>query len=180
MHQLNELGDETFFPEALRDDEVLGLNEGQLRIILRRLLTESCIESDGTVLREEDRLKIPHRLTWKGIQEAEQVDQPREASIPASDRYVSISDNQQAEFAAELGNLRDAVRGSNGASEEERERALYEIAVFETSIVAPLAATDLIQRFVDHVMKWITVAFTGALVAEVAQRLVRALLPLLS
>lgn len=179
VRQLNEDGDESFFPEALRDDRVLGLNEGQIRVILRRMLNEAAVETDEPVWREEDRITTPHRLTWKGIQEGEALARTFSSRIPASDRYVSVTDNQRGEISADLLLLKDAVRGSNESEEEDRERALYEIAVFEAVVVAPRAAADLIQRFVDRVLKWLTVAFSAAAVAEVVQRLVTALLALL-
>ena len=35
-------------------------------------------------------------------------------------------------------------------------------------------STDLIQRFVDKVLRWITGKFEGAIVSEIAQRLISA------
>jgi hypothetical protein len=43
---------------------------------------------------------------------------------PASDRYVMISHNQQAEISGDLGTLKEAVRGSNDAAEVDREIAM--------------------------------------------------------
>lgn len=105
---------------------------------------------------------------------------------PASNRYVAITDNQQSDFAVEITALKEAVRGANEIAEEDehqetaKELALYEIAVFEATIIAPRAATDLIQRFVDTILSWITSRFTGAAIAEIAQRLIQALLKLLA
>jgi hypothetical protein len=99
---------------------------------------------------------------------------------PAANRYVRLDDNRVAETAPDLGALKEAIRGDNETDEELKEIALYEISVFEAALVPPLAATDLIQRFVDMVLGWIKRTFTAAAVQEVAQRLIQALLKLLS
>lgn len=124
------------------------------------------------------------KITWEGIHAAEEILEARPeyaSAIPASDRYVSLNDNQQSEFAQDLVALKEAVRGTNqGADDDDRALALYEIAVFEAVVVAPMAATDLIQRFVESILNWITSKFTGAAVTEIAQRLIQALLKLIA
>ena len=105
---------------------------------------------------------------------------PLPASVPAANRYVPITHNQQIEVADDLTVLKEAIRGSNEADEEEREIARYEIAIFEATLVQPRAATDLIQRFVDMLLGWIRRTFTAAAVQEVAQRLIQALLRLIA
>jgi hypothetical protein len=104
---------------------------------------------------------------------------PSSSAVPASDRYVSIADNQQADLKESLEALADAVRGSNEATEVEREIAKSEIAAFEATIVQPRVSLELIERFVRTVLKWIVTVFTAAGVQEVAQRLIQALMILL-
>lgn len=175
------------------------LDAGELLSTTASLLSQSLLAFKAAVEREKlERLapgkgisreidevfaRVDQRLTLRlqdfrfGLHDA--APQPRRDQIPAADRYVTIADNQRDQFAADLGSLKEAVRGSNESSEEDKERALYEIAVFEASIISPVAATDLIQRFVDRVLGWMTTVFTAAVVAEVAERLVKALLPLI-
>ncbi len=100
--------------------------------------------------------------------------------IPASDRYVSIADNQRAELKSELETLQNEARGANDVDEEDRLIALSEIAVFEATIVQQRISTDLIQRFVDTVLGWIERTFTAAAVQDVAQRLIHARLKLIT
>lgn len=100
--------------------------------------------------------------------------------IPASDRYVSISDNQRAALEDDLNALQNEARGANDVDEEDRLIALSEIAAFEATIVQPRVATELIKRFVDMVLAWIQRTFTTAAVQEVAQRLIQALLKLIT
>lgn len=57
--------------------------------------------------------------------------------------------------------------------------ALSEIAAFKRTIVQPRVSTELVQRFVDSILNWITTTFSVAAVAEIAQRIIQALLPLL-
>lgn len=102
-----------------------------------------------------------------------------EKEVPASNRYVSIADNQRTELTNELEALRDEARGSNDVEEEDRLIALSEIAAFEATIAQPRVSTDLIQRFVDAVLAWIQRSFTTATVQELAQRLIQALLKLI-
>ena len=58
--------------------------------------------------------------------------------------------------------------------------ALSEIAAFEATIVQSRIATELIQRFIDTVLGWIRGTFTAAAVQTVAERLIVALMKLLT
>lgn len=135
---------------------------------------------DEAFTRAQQRLTLRLREFAFGLDDNAPSDGIVAASAPASNRYVTLADNQKGEIKGELGQLRDIVRGDNEVDEEAREIALSEIAVFEATIMAPRAANDLIDRFVKRVLAWISIAFGGALLAEVAQRLVQALLPLLN
>jgi hypothetical protein len=105
---------------------------------------------------------------------------PDAVVVPASNRYVSLRDNQRDEPLLNLAVLKEEVRGANDVDEEDRLIALSEIAAFEATIVQPRVSTDLIQRFVDSVLTWIQRTFTAAAVQEVAQRLIQALLKLIT
>lgn len=98
------------------------------------------------------------------------------ASVPASDRYVALNDNERGGVGALLLELKDETRAANDVEEEDRLVALSEIASFEATIIQPRVSTDLIQRFIDSVLAWIQRTFSRAAVQEVAQRLIVALM----
>lgn len=103
------------------------------------------------------------------------------AAAPAVEiRYVQIQQTTMDEVVVALAELKDAVRGTNDVTEDIRSIGSAEIAAFEATIIQPRVATDLIQRFVDRVVGWLRTMFAGAVVATVAQKLVEALLPLLT
>ena len=79
-----------------------------------------------------------------------------------------------------LGSLAELVRGSNSGTDTERTAALAEIAIFEASLQQPVVATDLIDRFVNWVLKWITAKFTDAAIATVVGAIIVKLAPFLA
>jgi|CXWL01.1.fsa_nt_gi hypothetical protein len=132
---------------------------------------------DGAFARADQRLTLRLQEFRHGLDDAA----PSVRGIaPASDRYVSLVDNQRREFTDDLAILKEEARGANDVEEENREIALSEIAAFEATIVQQRVSTDLVQRFVDRVLKWMMTIFTGAVFAEVAQRLIQALAPLIA
>jgi hypothetical protein len=91
-------------------------------------------------------------------------------SVPASDRYVTPSDNSEkfGEIEQALSGLKSDVEGSNSIEEEERLIALSEIALFEASIAQPRLALDIIERFLafcaTKLSSWIGGAATALIV----------------
>src|SRR3990167_4403055 len=91
-------------------------------------------------------------------------------SVPASDRYVSTTDNQSVvdEIYAQLELASSEINGSNSIGEEERQIALSEIAIFEAAICQPRLAQDLIERFLRFCLEklsgWIGGAAVGLLI----------------
>lgn len=163
--------------ESLAAEAGLTWSPGQLRLAAEALHDEGLIKA-GFLVGGSDKATV--MIQHAGLEEAEDLLGEQDAfnDVPASDRYVSFDDNQKASFEHDLATLKEEIRGSNEPSEEERLIALSEIAAFEATIIQPRVSTDLIQRFVDKVLKWVVVVFLGALIAEVAQRIVEALLRL--
>jgi hypothetical protein len=99
--------------------------------------------------------------------------------IPAADRYVTRADNASiVDAAKDLEVLREAVRATNDVSDDDRDIALSEIAIFEETLAQPRIPTELIERFANYVLKWITSRFANAAVEVVAAALILKLLPL--
>ncbi|WP_162786636.1 hypothetical protein [Hyphomonas sp. CACIAM 19H1] len=94
-------------------------------------------------------------------------------SIPASDRYVSILDNQEAvaEIASDLESIRREVEGSNSIDDESRLIALSEIALFEAAICQPRLAQDIIERFLGFCASKLANLIGGALVGYIIDKL---------
>ena len=179
LRNLDEQQSEQFVPFDVDQRYDVFRNVGRLRLQIEGLIAEGLIAWADQVPVLDDPMPIEfqiHRLTRAFEPVARDLRGSLRAVAPTSYGYVPISHNQQAEVAGDLATLKEAIRGSNETTEEQRELALYEIAVFEAAIVAPRAATDLIQRFVDTVLGWIKRTFTAATVQEVAQRLIQALL----
>lgn len=175
-------GDEARFKrlvlEAIAElDEFLGATN-PFSLNLQRLMTKGSGLSSSPSLRSvEEASEIvsggANRIKLKALRNSG-------GQIPASNRYVALTDNQKTEVEDDLSKLAKAVSGTNEAGEEERMIALSEIAAFEQTIIQQRVSTDLIQRFVDTILKWITITFSRAAVAEVAQRLMQALIKLIS
>ncbi|MFC3674764.1 hypothetical protein [Ferrovibrio xuzhouensis] len=119
------------------------------------------------------------QITHAGIEAAEDLLQvhPEYKGVPASDRYVALSDNQRNEVAAEVQNLKSAVRAANDVEEKDRQIALSEIAVFEATIVQPQIPVELVERFAQKVLGWILKKFgealTGAAIKVLVDRLIK-------
>lgn len=82
-----------------------------------------------------------------------------EDSIPASDRYVLRSDNEKflEPVAEALPDLIQAIEQSNSIEATQKEIALAEIAIFESTICQPRLSVDLIERFLAFCTKSLTV-----------------------
>lgn len=161
----------------------LSIAPGMDRLLLGQLSSSKYIEfyaSDDYDPEQELSADDLVRLSWIGIEAAEALidEHPEYAggTIPAADRYVTIFHNQRDELQADLKALEQLVRGDNEASEEDREIALSEIAAFEAAVIQPRVSTVLIERFVQSVLAWMTRTFSKAAIAEVAQRLIQALM----
>ena len=96
-----------------------------------------------------------------------------EGAIPAADRYVSRGDNQREfeETQETLLQVREAVRGSNEGSDEEKLIALSEIAIFEEGLAQPRLAHDLIVRFLGFCKERLVNIIGDALTALVTEKL---------
>lgn len=163
----------------------LSFPEGLVELLVEQLVESGDLLASERVLDEPVANRVFEttiKLTGKGLTSAEIWRGPleRKRPIPASDRYVSIADNQRAALMDDLDALRSEALGSNEVSEEDRLIARSEIAAFEATLMQPRVSTDLIQRFVDMVLAWIQRTFTAAAVQEVAQRLIQALLKLIA
>jgi DNA-binding transcriptional ArsR family regulator len=115
------------------------------------------------------------RLTSAGLIEAERLANifPEfNSPIPASDRYVSLDDNQRLELREAVADLYSAVEKSN-EGDEERENALAEIAVFEATIIQPRISTELVERFVSYALGSGAKVFAGIVVHDAAKFLLR-------
>lgn len=172
LRHLNEKGSEQFIPSSIEIDGIK-LNAGQLRVVVGRLSGESCIDYVG-----ERNKESVYELNWRGIQEAEKVAAQRspQTQVPASDRYVSLSDNERDALVPELRELTQVVRGSNESAEEDRLIALSEIAAFEATIIQSRISSELIDRFAKSILRWITDTFSAAAVKTVAGRIIEILL----
>lgn len=136
---------------------------------------------DASFARADQRLTMRLQEFDFGLDDAAPTAQGEAgAYVPASNRYVTPRDNERAAVAEALEQLAEHARAANDVEDEDRQIALSEIAAFEATIVQPRVSTDLIQRFVDMVLGWISKMFTAAAVQEVAQRLIQALTKLLA
>jgi hypothetical protein len=88
-----------------------------------------------------------------------------------SSSYILISSTARTQLSTDLQSLRKAVNDSNSIEPETREVVLAEIAAFEATIVQPRVATDLIQRFVNSVLKGAVMKVIGATADEIAGRI---------
>jgi hypothetical protein len=159
---------------------------GELRLVVDELEQRRYIATTKTIGSGADGGLNSHILQ-PGMEEAEELLEIHpeygkrmvQDLAPATDRYVSLQDNQLTEADEDLRLISDLVRGDNGVSEEDRAIALSEIAAFEATLVQPRVPIELIDRFVKHVILWITRTFTAAAVGVAAKKLIELLLPLL-
>jgi hypothetical protein len=90
----------------------------------------------------------------------------KKSRIPASDRYVALSDNQEAIDALkpDLASVAQETIQKNDIADEQRLIILSEIAVFEQTICQQRLSVDLIERFLEFCKSTI-VKFVGAAIA---------------
>lgn len=184
----NRLGPNRYLdPEKVAKIAGLTWEPGHLRRAVNGLRDSGLITASATIGAGPDGGMSVQVLQY-GVEEAEDLveknfeyEEFRDAdtAIPASNRYVTLDDNQRLAANDQLLALRKAVTGDNEGSEEDRIIALSEIAAFESTVTQPRVSHDLIRRFVDAVLSWMTKAFTAAAVAEAAHILIEALLKLL-
>jgi hypothetical protein len=103
-------------------------------------------------------------------------DDTPQSSVPASDRYVSLQDNQVVEVMDGLSAIRNGVNGDNEIDPDERDRILWEIAAFEATIVLPHVPIGLIERFVARVTKWVADMVLKTAAGEAAKGLIKLLM----
>lgn len=166
--------------------EAVGLTwrPGQLRTVMTDLDQGGLVRLSQTMGGGADG-GMDFRMTQRGIEQAEDLieqnieyeEDPDETYsvaglVPASNRYVEISDNQREQIQSPLGELAEALRGSNELDEEDRQIILSEIAVFEATMAAPRVSTELVDRFVTGVLKGLILAVSTGLVATLAERLI--------
>lgn len=90
--------------------------------------------------------------------------------VPAADRYVAISDNQRQDLKGSLSELSEAIRGDNLIDPESKEAVLYEIAIFEATLVAPRLSLAMIEKFTNETLQWIVKTMINASASEIAKR----------
>ncbi|MDZ4690731.1 hypothetical protein [Terricaulis sp.] len=159
---------------------------GQLRAVMVRLEQSGLVELSQ--LLSDDDNGMDAQLTQNGIEEAENLIEQNieyeedegetyaDASlVPASNRYVEISDNQRKQIGIELGELKEALRGDNEVDDEDRQIFLSEIAVFEATIGAPRVSTELVNRFVQEVLRKIVSLLPAAIFGALTERIINTL-----
>mgnify|MGYP003642176359 CR=1 FL=1 len=169
-------------PHSIAENAGLKRKPGQLRLTLGGLHDNGLIELDQ-LLTGGDEGGMDVLLTAAGIEEAEElVDTlpplPIEEATSTSVEYIGTK-SVQAVVEDRLGDLAASIRGSNSLEEPDRQIALAEIAVFEASLLQPVIATDLIDRFVNMVLKWIASKFAEGAVSAVIAALILNLAPFL-
>ena len=97
--------------------------------------------------------------------------------VPRNDILLGDGDTNRLSHLNK--DLRQKVLQDNALDQDDREKLLAEIALFEASLGCARLSPDLLARFVNGVLKGATIAIAGALVQEAASALVGALLPLL-
>lgn len=98
-------------------------------------------------------------------------------SIPRNYRPLSDEEVNQLQESAEA--LKETIQKDNELSEEDRDLALYEIAVFEASLNSARLSPDLIARFVNGFLRGAVIQLSSALIKEAASRLADQLLNLM-
>ena len=173
-------------PQEIADQFSLDRRPGQLRLTVNELENYGYVRASKT-LGGGDEGGLDLQLTSSGVEAAEELldehpdyGAPVGKSFPAADRYVQLNDNQRNPVETDLGELRSAVHSSNEADEESRQIALSEIAIFEAALIQPRLSTDLIERFVNRIIKWMISKFGEAVVGVIAGALIAKLLPFLT
>lgn len=173
-------------PHEIADRFGLDRQLGQLRLTVSALENYGYIKASRT-LGGGDEGGLNLMLTSSGIEAAEELlDEhpeyglPYQAEVPAANRYVRLDDNQRTTVEESLSDLRLAVRSSNETDEEDRLIALSEIAAFEAVLIQPRVSTELVERFVNRIIKWMISIFGTAMIGAVADALIAKLLPFLT
>jgi hypothetical protein len=173
-------------PREIADQFGLERRPGQLRLTVDELDSQGYVQASKT-LGGGDEGGLNLRLTNSGVEAAEDLldehpeyGAPAKGDVPAADRYVQLNDNQRGNVESDLDALRLAVHSSNETEEEDRQIALSEIAVFETALIQPRLSTELIERFVNRIIKWMVSKFGEAIVGAIAGALIAKLLPFLA
>ncbi|WP_156396108.1 MULTISPECIES: hypothetical protein [unclassified Caulobacter] len=174
-----------YSPSKVADDVGLERRPGQLRLVVRDLDERGYVKPSYT-MGGGDEGGLDLRLTNVGVEEAEELlelhpdyaSRPRQA--PGADRYISFSDNVRIGLSVDASLLGSAVRGCNSVSDEDREIALSEIAIFESTIIQNRVPEIIIDRFVNKILGWIRDKFGEALVGAIAGAIITKLLPILA
>lgn len=174
-------------PAEVADEARLERQPGQLRVVIDDLDRRGLADVSRT-MGGGDEGGLDLRLTNAAFEEAEELleDHPEYGEpvptpiAPASDRYVTVSDNAKAEIAADLAELRRAVTSTNDVDTDDREVALSEIAAFEGTIIQSRVAVELIDRFVNRILAWLRTKFPEAVLGGIVGLLIERLLPLAS
>lgn len=173
-------------PREIADQFGLDRRPGELRLAVEELESHGYVNASKT-LGGGDEGGLDLRLTSRGVEAAEELldehpeyDVSIKGKVPAAGRYVQISDNQRDNVESDLDSLRVSVRSSNEIDEEDRQIALSEIAVFEAALIQPRLSTELIERFVNRIVKWMVSKLGEAMIGAIAGALVAKLLPFLT
>ncbi|MES2859984.1 MAG: hypothetical protein V4701_00840 [Pseudomonadota bacterium] len=122
-------------------------------------------------------------ITIRGSETAEDLIEQRPDYVGSSiiQQGYEYADPVGMRVAAgpDISSLKDLVVGSNSADPDDRIRALAEIAVFETALLQPVIATDLVERFVNVILKWIAAKFSEGAVSAVVAAIILNLVPFL-
>lgn len=161
-------------------------NSGELRLWVKDLDQTGKLEVSYTLGGGSDG-GMSGMLTSYGLEEAEDLIEANPGYLEPS--ALDIADLAPSYLSSEtiifdeddnLTTLSRSVRGSNSASEEDRIVALAEIAAFEAALSQPVIATDIVDRFVTYVLKWITTKFPDEAIKLVIAAIIVKLAPILA
>lgn len=122
-------------------------------------------------------------VTGRGHESAEDLldEHPEYGEIAGSPTITYLPSKPIVDaLGSDLGDLGNTITGSNEIGEDERVGLLSEIAAFEATLAQPVVASDLVQRFVDRVLKWLTSEFAAGVVGQIAAALIVKLIPFLA
>ncbi len=155
---------------------------GELRLWVKELEQSGMLDVSYTLGGGPDG-GMSATLTSRGVEEAEDLLEANptfdQDANSATGEYLSSRPISEA-TSEQTSELQAALKSSNAISAEDREIALSEIAVFEAAIAQPVVSSDLVERFIDRVLRWLTSKFAEGAVSAIAAALIVKLLPFLA
>jgi hypothetical protein len=171
-------------PATAADNFGLVREPGQLRMLVNDLENSGFLEVHH-YLGGGDEGGMHAQVTSRGVESAEDLLEehpdyaPFAGEVPAAGRYVSLDHNQRDSVGSDLAELKRRIAGINDTDDETKQIALSEIAAFESTVMQPRVATDLIERFANYVLAWILKRLPDAVLSAVVAALVLKLAPFL-